>query len=370
MSSGTSKLRAALSATGRAVLDTILDATPSIAVIADIDGGVILRASRFGYELSGWQPHEVEGLTIAEYTARIEPNDLEGRPLEAHELPIVRAMMGERVIGFEASFLHRNGERIPVVVNAAPFLSPDGEVIGAINSATDMRRFKALEAELRSATTARGVLYEELAHRVKNHLQIMSSFISLEARDARAAMERMVERLSVRAKGLAAIYDRMNQADWGGRISALMFMQEVVGPYKTDLIAVEVTAPQKLTLSHEQAAPFGMLLNEAVCNSYKHAFPDGHGRITVTLRPNGVEFLELEVADDGVGFSGDISGRPSHGLKLMQLQGAQLGAALTFSNRDDGGARVLVVMPLNSPATSGEAGNIGGEQPYWPPESA
>jgi two-component sensor histidine kinase len=287
-----------------------------------------------------------------------------------HEIPIVRALMGERVVGFEAFFSHRNGERIPVVVNAAPFQTSEGEVIGAINSATDMRRFKAIEAELRSATTARGVLYEELAHRVKNHLQIMSSFISLEARDARAAMERMVERLSVRAKGLAAIYDRMNQADWGGRISALLFMHEVVVPYKTDLVAVDVTAPEKLTLSHAQAAPFGMLLNEAVCNSYKHAFPGGRGRIAVTLQPKGAEFLELEVVDDGVGFSGDVAGRPSHGLKLMQLQGAQLGAALTFSNRKEGGARVLVVMPLNFPATPAETGNAGGGEPYWPPESA
>jgi two-component sensor histidine kinase len=142
----------------------------------------------------------------------------------------------------------------------------------------------------------------------------------------------------------------MNQAAWGGRVSAHLFVQEVVSPYRTDLIDVDVTTPDHLTLSHEQAAPFGMLLNEAVCNCYKHAFPSGSGRITVALRLKDPDLLELEVLDDGVGFSGDVFSRPTHGLKLMQFQGAQLGAVMSFSNRDEGGARIVVVMPLDPSA--------------------
>jgi PAS domain S-box-containing protein len=344
MSAGPSRLMKVLSGDGWEVVGAILEATPSIAVIADAEG-YILRVSRFGCELSGWVPHQIEGLTISQYVSLLDPWDRDGRPLEEREAPLVRALNGEHIVGFEGSFSNRTGERIPVVVNAAPFVTHDRQVIGAINSATDLRRFKALERELRGAIDEKVVLYEELAHRVKNHLQIMSSLIGLEARHARIAMERMAERLGARMKGLAAIYDRMNQAEFGGQVAARVFIEELVRPYRTESIDVEVTTPEQLTLSHAQAAPFGMLLNEAVCNSYKHAFPGGRGRIDVALRPKAPDQLELEIADNGVGFGPSAANTPSHGLKLMQLQAQQLGAEMIVSNRTGGGARLVLVMP-------------------------
>jgi two-component sensor histidine kinase len=157
---------------------------------------------------------------------------------------------------------------------------------------------------------------------------------------------------------LSAIYERMNQADVGGHVVARAFVDDIVQPYRTETIAVKVSVPERLTLSHRQAAPLGMLINEAVCNGHKHAFPDGRrGRIDVALRRKATNQLELEVADNGIGYKIDAPTEAPHGLKLMQLQAEQLDGEIKFSHRRGGGARVVAVIPhefLVSEAAAGE----------------
>jgi PAS domain S-box-containing protein len=164
MNAATSELRALLSGVDSIVLDAILENTPSMAVIASADG-VILRVSRFGCELSGWEANELEGLTLSQYIATIKPRDPLGRHLNEQEIPLIRALKGERVIACEGSFSHRNGELIPIVVDAAPLARPDGRVIGAITALTDLRRYKRLEHALHELERELLTLHGELVQR-------------------------------------------------------------------------------------------------------------------------------------------------------------------------------------------------------------
>jgi PAS domain S-box-containing protein len=158
MNAAMSDLSALLLVAEQPVLDAILETTPAIAVITDPDGAV-LRVTRYASQLSGWDPHELEGLSFEQCFAVFKPMDVNGRGMERHEMPIIRALKGERVAGWEGSFLNASGERIPVIVNAAPFVGADGRVIGAVSSvtdrrkfesATDLQKFKGLERELRA----------------------------------------------------------------------------------------------------------------------------------------------------------------------------------------------------------------------------
>jgi PAS domain S-box-containing protein len=158
MSAAMSELSALLLVAEQPVLDAILETTPAIAIITDSDGAV-LRVTRYASQLSGWDPHELEGLSFDECFEAFHPLDVHGGWVEKHEMPVIRALGGERVAGWEGSFLNAGGERIPVIVNAAPFIGPDGRVIGAVSSVTDRRKFEAvtdlqkfkgLERELRS----------------------------------------------------------------------------------------------------------------------------------------------------------------------------------------------------------------------------
>ena len=333
------------SGTGAAVLEAILEAMPSFAFIADSEGR-ILRASRFVADLSGLAPEVFEGRPVADLSILLETADKDGRLLAPEELPIARGLKGEKVLGFEGSVLAQSGERVPLIINAAPFRADGGQVIGVITAASDRRRPPALERELRAAVAETEVLYRELAHRVKNHFQLISNLVALEARNTGDSATELAGRMIGRLKMLAAVYDRMNQADVGGRIGARAFIEDVIGPYRTDTISINVSAPEALTLGPDEAGPLGMLVNEAVNNSYKHAFPRRRGRIAVCLRPGPPGRLELTVADDGIGFAGPAR-EGSQGVRLMRLLANQLGGEMETVNRPAGGAQVVVDLPAS-----------------------
>jgi two-component sensor histidine kinase len=98
-------------------------------------------------------------------------------------------------------------------------------------------------------------------------------------------------------------------------------------------------------LASEQAGPIGMLVNEAVCNSRKHAFADNGGHIHVLLRRTKPGRLRLEVADDGVGWGAVDPSEAHHGLDLMRSFARQLHCELELSDRPQGGAMVAVELP-------------------------
>lgn len=343
-----SQLEAVLySADGRTVASALLQTTPSIAVIADSDGR-ILRVSRHACELSGLSPDELEGRSIAEFVAIVEPRAPDGRLLTAEQFPLARALKGRVQLGREGFFRDSHGERVPIVSNVAPFRSESGEVIGAISSVTDLRAFRALEAELRAVVAEKEMLYRELAHRVKNHLQVVSGLLALEARHEAPEAQELADRIGGRLQVLAAIYDSMNEVKTGGRIQAGAFIQQAVDPYRSATVEIAVVVtPEGASLAPDHAGPLGMLINEAVCNSYKHAFPQGRGRIDVALRQSAPDRIDLEIADDGVGFDPKAAGSESQGVRLMRLLARQLGGGLVISARNGGGAKVATHLPIS-----------------------
>jgi PAS domain S-box-containing protein len=327
------------------VMDAVLETTPSIAVIADVDG-TIVRISRYACELSHRSADEVEGLTMDEYIALNQPCDSRDRPLSKQQLPLCRALKGEHIHGVEGAFLDAHGERIDIVSNSAPFVNAANEVIGAITSVADIRAFKKLERELREAVAVKEMLYRELTHRVKNHLQIMTGLVALEARNPGQSAKSLGEQIKGELQTLAAVYRGMDQAEAGARIEARRFLREICHPYATDEINVELeVTPPDLTLASDVAVPLGMLANEAVCNSHKHAFPAHHGRIQVSMSRPKPGRLRLEVGDDGVGWSAVDLSQTQHGLDLMRLFAKQARAEFELGVHRLGGALVTAEMP-------------------------
>jgi two-component sensor histidine kinase len=86
-----------------------------------------------------------------------------------------------------------------------------------------------------------------------------------------------------------------------------------------------------LELPLHQAVPCGLVLNELLTNSVKHAFPEGRsGRILVALRCDDGDRVTLLVADDGAGMPEgfDLNKSRSLGLKIVDILARQLGGTL------------------------------------------
>ncbi len=138
----------------------------------------------------------------------------------------------------------------------------------------------------------------------------------------------------------------MDRAGVGERIAARTLLEDVTRPYASGELSVDVAAaPPGLTITAEQAGPLSMLVNEAVCNSCKHAFGTHPGRIQVDLRRLENGRLRLEIADDGKGWGPMEPGHRSHGLTLMRMFAKQLHGELELSDRPQGGALVAAELP-------------------------
>jgi two-component sensor histidine kinase len=201
-------------------------------------------------------------------------------------------------------------------------------------------------AQQEQATAQREALYRELIHRVKNHLQIMTSLLALEARDPSLSGKDLGDQMKGRLQTLAAIYRGMERAEAGARIEARTFVEEVCGSYASKAVSVNVAVePPDLTLTSKQAAPVGLLMNEAVRHSSERLVRGPGGRVQVSLRRLQPGRLRLEIADDSVERGPAEPGRAPHGPDLMSMFAKQLQGELEPSDRAGGGAMVAAEFP-------------------------
>lgn len=176
------------------------------------------------------------------------------------------------------------------------------------------------------------VRLKEYHHRVVNSLAMITSIIGLETRAlsdpaGRAALERVRSRLVA----VSNLYRILHNAGPGPWIDAARYLRSVADAVAAsvgsdDRVAIEVAA-EAGPLSIAQAAPLGLITNEAMTNAYKHAFgglQSGRIRIALTREPN---VLCLSISDDGCGMPERVRG--GVGTTLMASLVTDLNGELT-----------------------------------------
>ncbi|MFW9879434.1 MAG: sensor histidine kinase, partial [Candidatus Thorarchaeota archaeon] len=97
-----------------------------------------------------------------------------------------------------------------------------------------------------------------------------------------------------------------------------------------------VTDMDEIVLNADAAIPCGLIINEIIMNSFKHAFPeDGEGEVRITVRKNDPADITMKVSDNGIGMPEGVNfDRPdSLGLELIKtLAEKQLGGTIELRN--------------------------------------
>ncbi len=194
------------------------------------------------------------------------------------------------------------------------------------------------EVELRHSLREKETLLQEVHHRVKNNLQIVSSLLKLQAdllpdRSAAAILKESQQRVL----SMALIHERLYADKHPSAIEfdsyAQSLVQELVNSYagRAGTVTGQHLPPQIL-LSVGQAIPCGLILNELVTNALKYAYPDGSpGEVMVELHesPNGR--IRIAVSDQGKGLPAnfDFQNAPTLGLRICAVLARQLSGVLT-----------------------------------------
>ena len=217
-----------------------------------------------------------------------------------------------------------------------PFADAAGcRLLGGVS--VDITERMQTERALAAAVSAKEVLLQEVHHRVKNNLQVISSLLNMQAelladpsaRDILLESQRRVESMAMIHERLYS-HDDIDQLEFGKYVEVLT--QELFHAYGVDSNLVNLRLDlDPVLLELNQAIPCGLILNELVTNSLKYAFPGGRrGQIQVALRCEEGHRVMLRVADNGVGLPPGLDWKRSHslGLRIVDILARQLTAAI------------------------------------------
>lgn len=310
----------------------VVEWAPSAMVLVDAHGCIVLvnaqTESMFQYPRAALIGQTIEILVPERYRNGHQSyrngymSDPRPRPMGAG-----RDLAGRRA----------DGSEFPVEIGLNPIDTPSGpmSLASIVDISERLRTQQRLQDALRDKTT----LLNEVHHRVKNNLQVITSLLNLQA--AHAADPQLREILAescgrVRAMSLTQQllyehhdYSRVDLAEYLRRL-----VQAICTSYRDagNRVALRLQLPDApLHIDLERSIPCGLLVNELLTNAFKHAFPgERQGSITLSLHADEGAWICLGVADDGVGLPSeqDLQQRATLGLQLVPLFVDQLHGVL------------------------------------------
>jgi two-component sensor histidine kinase len=195
------------------------------------------------------------------------------------------------------------------------------------------------------------MLTNEISHRIKNNLQIIVGLIAFEAKSMPQPWVQGYQALQARIGAIAQLYDLISQSSLGQTIALDAYLREIAKTMSASLlgnksgIVIEVKA-EPLKIDTDRAVPFGLLVNELATNAIKHAFPDGIGRVILSVEQVGDQ-IELTVADDGVGMKGKGSAKvlEKRGSDYVAIFVRQLRGTIIVSESKETGTIIRIRLP-------------------------
>ena len=205
------------------------------------------------------------------------------------------------------------------------------------------------DRRLREAVDMKTTLIKEIHHRVKNNLQIVMSLLSIQANQVKdmGARDALLQ-AQTRINALALVHRILNELEDQSTLDISQLLDElchqIAGGMSNDKIKVEVDVPSRV-VAGSVAVALALFTVEALTNIFKHAFPgDKQGVIRVTMKPVADGKLKLAIADNGMGFVMDETGK-SVGSRLIRTFGLQLGGVSSVHSEPGQGTVVDLVFP-------------------------
>jgi two-component sensor histidine kinase len=196
-------------------------------------------------------------------------------------------------------------------------------------------------SDLRTALEANRHLLQELQHRTKNHIGIITGLVQLRVKAARSEETREeLTAIGERIETLRLVHEQLYAAGSASRLRLRPYLMQLVenlahmhreqsGPVRLDFAVEEVE------FGADVAVPLGLILNEFVTNSLKYAFDGRGGAIKVCVDTMADRRVRVRMADDGKGLP--AKPRPSKpgsgtGMRLVEGLARQIGAKPQWSS--------------------------------------
>jgi len=213
---------------------------------------------------------------------------------------------------------------------------------------------KRAEEQIKASLKEKEVLLKEIHHRVKNNLQAISSLLYLQSKNI--VDERTLEMFQDgrnRVRSMALVHERLYQSGDLARVDFAEYTQSLANSLfrsygvNSNIIKLKINV-DGVFLGIDTAIPCGLIINELVSNSLKHAFPNGReGEIRIELCSDNDGQFTLMVSDNGVGFPENLDFRntKSLGLQLVNTLVAQLEGTVELDRSGETAFRITFTEP-------------------------
>ena len=216
------------------------------------------------------------------------------------------------------------------------------------------------KTQLVKSVEEKEILLREIHHRVKNNLSILISLINLqkdktESSETRGHLITTINRLYSIARVHQMLYSSGNFT----RIDLKEYLKEISNQiqmsFNRNNVKISVNSKNKIIdLNIIKAIPLGLIINEIITNSFKHAFCDqGKGEINIILKKSGPN-INLTISDTVKGFiEKGPDDKQGLGHQLIELLSKQVGAELELNS--EAGAEYIITLPVSEEAKPGDS---------------
>jgi PAS domain S-box-containing protein len=299
----------------------------SVGIIRTGSDAKILGANNYICELLGYSEKEL----CEKYIYEIDPN-FPRNVWRDHR----KSLKQRGTDTFETIHVKKNGQSVPVQITNTYIEYRRSEF--SFSFVQDITERKLSEQKIINSLREKEILLKEIHHRVKNNLQVVSSLLYLQSQQLKNPELMELFKVSQnRIRSIALIHEKLYQSydlvfvDFAQYVNSLIIVLKESFNLEDELIDVHVES-NNIRLDISKAIPCGLIINELITNSIKHAFKDKKkGIISIELKLEQNKYL-LTVKDNGIGLpaSLNLSEQKTLGLKIVENLVYQLNGKFTI----------------------------------------
>jgi PAS domain S-box-containing protein len=314
--------------------------------------GVITNWNKGAEQVYGYSAEEVLGKPISV----LSPPNLSKETQNLSE----KIKQGEKISRYETLRLRKDKKIIYVSISLSPVFDSHGKLTFVSFISRDITERKEAEETLVNIENARK---KEIHHRIKNNLQVISSLLDLQAykfenrKDINytEVMEAFRESQD-RVISMALIHEELHKCGGFEKLNFSQYIKELAGnlfmiyKFGNNIVSLNMDLAENLFFDMDTAVPLGIIVNELISNSLKHAFPGRNkGEVLIKLREEESEeciksinkdckntSFALTVSDNGIGIpeNFEIEDLDSLGLQLVTTLVEQLDGDLELKRNN------------------------------------
>ncbi len=251
------------------------------------------------------------------------------------------------------SFTKQDAEKLRPLISFASAAIHNSDLFHEAQE--EIKKRTEAEKKLQHSMKIREVLLREIHHRVKNNLSIIMAMIHMQNDKLYDKYhEDLLEDLEQRIYAISLVHEKLYESEDLSNIDLTSYLIQIIESarnrqnYRED-IKFTFNSDKDLSFGVDILVPLGLILNEAVSNSLKYAFPDSGGDMLINVtRQNGL--IQFYIKDSGKGFPSRIiketfeeENTAQGGLNLIMALTSQINGTISFSN--DGGAVIDLSFP-------------------------